>query len=105
SYITGNTMYADAQPYSIPAEPLPTSATQGLAELDVQGRTLSNVPPLFSEYVDRTSLQHEIGGLLVDDRHPIITLNGPGGIGKTSLAIKAINSLARDSRFSLLVWL
>jgi hypothetical protein len=45
SYITGNTTYADAAPYSAPAQPLPESATQGRAYLDIQGNTFSNAPP------------------------------------------------------------
>lgn len=104
SYITGQNMYADAAPYTAPAQELPPSATQGLLTLEVAGQGFSNVPRSPIDYIARPVLERELIRLLLDDRHPIVTLYGPGGIGKTSLALRALNSLPQTSPFSLVVW-
>ena len=41
---------------------------------------------------------------LLDDRRPIITLVGRGGIGKTSLAIQVIHKLFSEERYQAIVW-
>ena len=44
--------------------------------------------------------------LAYDDRYPIITLKGRGGIGKTSLAIEVINQIIHEQpdRFDAIIW-
>jgi NB-ARC domain len=69
------------------------------------GNCLSNIPELVRDYVDRPKLEKELRGLLTDDKRPIITLVGRGGIGKTSLALKVIPSLFETNRFEAVVWL
>src|SRR5579884_439787 len=104
SYITGQNDYVDAAPYLAPAQELPPSATQGLPDLEVSGQCFSNAPRSLADYIDRPTLEKELRRLLLDDSHPIVTLYGPGGIGKTSLALRVLNSLPQTCRFSLLVW-
>lgn len=41
----------------------------------------------------------------MDDRHPVITLVGRGGIGKTSIALKVIHDLFQRDRYESIVWL
>jgi hypothetical protein len=104
SYLTNTTRYDDASPYLAPAQPLPPSQTEGLSVLDAQGAGFGNVPPTPRELIDRRALEEELSRLLLDDRHPIISLYGPGGIGKTSLALKCINGLENRSPFVLTLW-
>ena len=44
SYITGSKSYGDSKPYLVPATELPTSETQGIGILDIQGKCFSNLP-------------------------------------------------------------
>lgn len=39
-----------------------------------------------------------------DDRHPIVTLKGRGGIGKTSLTLAVVSKIVEIERFSVIVW-
>lgn len=57
------------------------------------------------DYVPRPQLEKELYQALNDDRHPVITLVGRGGIGKTSLAISVVNRIALEGTFELIVWL
>ncbi len=60
---------------------------------------------MVSDYIDRPKLEAELYGLLVDDKRPIVTLVGRGGIGKTSLALKVIPKLYENNRYEAIVWL
>jgi NB-ARC domain len=104
SYISGNTKGADATPYLTPATELPPSQTQGIGELEVQGNCFGNLPPMHMSYVSRPALEAELSGKLSDDRHPVITLHGRGGIGKTSLALRVLHSLSKTDRFAAMLW-
>jgi hypothetical protein len=79
SYITDNRADADALPYLPPASELPPSATQGAGLLDVQGNVFGNLPPRPPRYIKRRVLEVELEKRVLDDRHPVITLVGPGG--------------------------
>ena len=60
----------------------------------VVGRCFANLPPLARDYIHRTELEAELESILSNDRNPLITLVGRGGIGKTSLALKVLHQLA-----------
>lgn len=104
SYITGSTPEADSGPYLLPASQLAPSETKGLGSFELYGQTFTNMPPYPDGYVTRTALEAELFDRLCDDRHPIITLVGRGGIGKTSLALHVMHKMSQANRFGLIVW-
>jgi tetratricopeptide (TPR) repeat protein len=55
-------------------------------------------------YVHRAALEAELRALLLDSRHPVITLVGRGGIGKTSLALEVIHQLCGEQSFEAVLW-
>jgi hypothetical protein len=107
SYITGTRKSIDGTPFLAPATALPASGTQGGRTLDILGRCFANLPPAPTDYVAREELETELSTVLINDRHPIVTLVGRGGIGKTSLALQVLHRLAysKEDRFSGIVWL
>lgn len=105
SYITDSTRNGDSTRYLAPTTALPKSETHGLGQLDIQGNLFGNVPPTPHGYVDRVTLQCELQECLTDDRHPIVTLVGRGGIGKTALAISVLHQIEGLERFGAAVWL
>lgn len=104
SYISDSKQQADATPFLMPAGDLPKSETQGLGILDVQGQVFSNLPTMKSGYIRREALEQELSQRLSDERHPVITLVGRGGIGKTSLALTVLHKIATGNRFGAIVW-
>lgn len=104
SYVSDNKIEGDGSLHVTPPGTLPPSETQGLGELEQLGNCFSNAPGLQSDYISRPALEAEIRQFTSDDRHPIITLLGRGGIGKTSLALKVLNLLSTESRFDALIW-
>lgn len=105
SYQTGNVSRADSGPYLAPVGPLPRSETQGIGQLDVQGECFGNLPAVPRNYVKRDSLEKDLVDVLSDDRHPIVTLHGSGGIGKTWLALSALHQLTLEGSYGAIVWL
>jgi NB-ARC domain len=105
SYLTDSRRNGDSTRYSAPATALPRSETHGLGQLDVQGSVFGNVPPIPNGYVNRIALQRDLRERLVDDRHPIVTLVGRGGIGKTALALSVLHEVESLERFGAAVWL
>ena len=105
SYLTDSTRNGDSTRYSAPATALPKSETHGLGQLDVQGNVFGNIPPTPIGYVNRIALQREVRECLLDDRHPIVTLVGRGGIGKTALALSVLHEVENLERFGATVWL
>lgn len=104
SYATDNKREGDASKHVIPPGTLPPSETQGLGELAQLGNCFTNAPRLTSDYVSRPDLEGEIRRLTEDDRHPVVTLRGRGGIGKTSLALRVLDQVAGGARFDAIVW-
>ena len=82
----------------------PNSETEGSADLITLGNVFTNMPPRLGAYIQRPKLQREILDVVKNDRHPIITLIGRGGIGKTSLALQVLQDIAFQSRFELIAW-
>jgi hypothetical protein len=105
SYITNERSGAPGQKYLEPID-LPLSQTQGAGTLDIIGNCFSNLPPQQQSYIRRDSLEEQLLEQLCLERHPIVTLTGPGGIGKTTLALKVLYDLAHadDVRYEVIVW-
>lgn len=104
SYVTGATKRQPIADFSAPPSPLPSSATEGLRELDVQGDAFGNVPPLAVGYVRRPDLERELLERLTDTRYPAVTLVGRGGIGKTSLALQVLHEITKSGAYETVVW-
>lgn len=104
SYISDDKKYGDSTEFLAPLGVLPPSESEGRGELSCIGRTFSNVPSLSYDYIERKELEDNLRTLLMDDRRPVVTLLGRGGIGKTSLALKVIPSLYEESRFDSIIW-
>lgn len=105
SYLTDDKLDGEAADYAVPPGTLPASETQGHGELVPRDKCFSNVPDVLEDYVSRPALEEELRRLLLDDRRPIVTLVGRGGIGKTSLSLKVIHGLYETTRYSAIVWL
>lgn len=105
SYLTDDKLEGDASDYATPPGTLPASETEGQTELIPCGQCLSNVPDALEDYVPRPALEADLHRLLLDDRRPVVTLVGRGGIGKTSLSLKVIHDLYDTGRYQLVVWL
>lgn len=104
SYFTDDKKSGDSKEFLGPIGPLPKSESEGLGELSCCGNTFTNVPGLSYDYIQREELEGQLESLLTDDRRPLITLLGRGGIGKTSLALKVIPRLYDHTRFSAVIW-
>jgi GTPase SAR1 family protein len=105
SYLTDDKIDGDAGDYAAPPGTLPASETEGLGELRPCGHTFSNVPDALGDYVPRPALEADLRRLLLDDRRPVVTLVGRGGIGKTSLSLKVIHDLYDTGQYQAVVWL
>ena len=105
SYSTDDKMDGDALDFLTPPGVLPPSETEGYGELIPRGNCFSNAPEVVRDYIERSGLESDLCKLLLDDKRPIITLLGRGGIGKTSLALKVIRRLYSDTRYEVIVWL
>lgn len=104
SPITDDRRKEDAGPYlSLPTD-RPSSETEGTGELDFVGSVVTNLPSVPMGYVRRRSFEQEVMDKIMDDRHPIVTLVGRGGIGKTSLALTVLHKIAHLSRYDVIIW-
>lgn len=104
SYITDEVRSIDATPYLITPQTQPISETASRPELDVVGNVFTNMPPRREGYVQRAALEQELSDKLLDSRNPVITLQGRGGVGKTSLALKVLHDLTGHDDFFAFVW-
>ena len=104
SYITGNTTIGTADPYLRPAGDLPPSETQGLGILEPVGKVFTNLPSLPDGYIQRPALEERLKKLLLNDRNPMITLTGRGGVGKTSTALTVLHKLTKSTRYEAIIW-
>ena len=105
SFISEEKEYGDSTFYLTPASELPESETKGQPNLDIQGNCWGNIPPCFQDYIQRSSLENDLRNVLLDDRHPIVTLIGRGGIGKTWLALEVLHQISKTDRFNVIIWL
>lgn len=104
SYNTDLRRQGDGSPYLLPVEAQPRSETRAAPDMEIVGNVFTNMPPPPERYVKRTDLEHALESLIYDDRHPVITLQGRGGIGKTSLALEVLHRVATTSEFFGIVW-
>lgn len=105
SYITSSKSNEPSTPYLKPVTLLPSSETEGFKNLDVQGNSCGNLPPKQIGYIQRPVLENELKqALLHNDRYPIITLVGRGGIGKTWLTLDVLYDIANSTRFTAILW-
>lgn len=49
-------------------------------------------------------LENKVKDILTNDRHPVVTLVGRGGIGKTSVALALLHKIAHLKCYSVIVW-
>ena len=71
-------------------------------------RTIGPNPRKHPGYIPRPVLQGRVvQELAITDRHPIVSLTGPGGIGKTTLAISTINEIAGTDHppYGVILWI
>ncbi len=108
SYITNDLTVKEGVEWSDPPSRLPSSETEGRKELDIVGNTFSNVPPMPTGYIPRSDLEGQVKEELLNyDQHPIVSLTGPGGVGKTTIAISAIREIAaqRSQPYDVILWI
>lgn len=92
--------------YIEPPLRLPDSITGG-SKLSVVGKSFTNLPIGYEEYIQRKELEDELRKVLLEEnRYPIVTLKGRGGIGKTSLALFVISDILQHTpeRFDIVIW-
>jgi len=105
SYVTGDSHPdGDSTLYLTPPTALPDSETKGLGSLEVQEHCFGNLPLVPKDYVSRPVLEKEVYEALNNDRHPIVTLVGRGGIGKTWLALWVLHQMSQTDRFQAIIW-
>ena len=104
SYLRDERRTGDGHLYTEAPGRLPESETEGAGSLRLMGESFTNLPELPREYVERPELEAELLPVLRNDRHPVVTLQGAGGIGKTSLGLKALTDLTESGRFVAILW-
>ena len=106
SLISGDAIEFDASAYASPTSSLPPSETDGRKELDVIGQCFTNMPGRPDNYIERLNLERELREVLLQGRHEIVSLSGPGGAGKTSVALEVCHALATSGsdRFAQIIW-
>ncbi|THA25787.1 hypothetical protein E4198_14730 [Streptomyces sp. RKND-216] len=104
SYVSDEVRTIDGSGYLLPKEAQPPSETTANPAMDYVGQALSNVPPRPDRYVERAALERELAELLCDDRHPVVTLQGRGGVGKTSLALEVLHKISQTDSFFGIIW-
>ncbi len=95
SYITSSKSSEDSSPYLKSSRSLPSSETEGFGNLEIQGNSFGNLPSRQKGYITRSVLETELKRVLINDRHPVITLVGRGGIGKTWLTFECVTRYCR----------
>lgn len=108
SLITNDVEQRDGSGWSTPPGRLPQSETHGRVALEQSGNAFTNLPPVPTGRISRSALETRLlEELLKDDRHPIVTLTGPGGIGKTTLALAVLEEITRraPAPFEVILWM
>lgn len=103
---TGERRRLPAATFQKPVGNLPKSESTAGAQHRIEHLQLSNVPAAQDGYISRLMLEEELRAKLSHDAFRVITLLGPGGIGKTSLALAVANAISDDAatNFDSIVW-
>ena len=107
SYQSGNTIQQPSLAYLRPVDRLLGSITGGASDLDIIGNVYSNIPSAPIDYIERHELENVlIKQLSANDRHPIVTMDGRGGIGKTSTALHVVRNLIgrNECPYHMVIW-
>ncbi len=104
SYVTGQKKYIDNSKYESTPSSLPLSESSSRPELDVIGNCFTNLPGNDGLYIKRNALEKELRDVIIDDRHPVVTLVGRGGIGKTTTALHVLPEICNENRFDIIIW-
>jgi len=104
SLISDSRLDGDGGPYLAVAGERPPSETHGGTKLDIAGNVFTNLPAVPAGYVHRSRLEDDVRKALLNDRHPIVTLVGRGGIGKTSLALSVLHEITGTDRYDMILW-
>jgi hypothetical protein len=104
SYISDQRRPGDGNAYLLPVEAQPRSETTAFSTMEFVGGLLSNIPPRPDRYVQRSELERELQTILCNDRHPVVTLQGVGGAGKTSLALEVLHRISLADDFFGIIW-
>lgn len=108
SYVTNSIAQQDGAFWSDPPTKLPPSETEGGTTLEILGNVFTNTPPIPSDHIPRLRPEQQLlKELSTIDRHPIISLRGPGGIGKTTTTIAAIQKLSEQNSpiYEVILWI
>lgn len=75
-----------------------------------QNNYYHNLPvPEFDDtgYIGRKKEQSEIRSLILEDKYPVISIIGNGGIGKTAIVVKILYDLIDDSKnpYEAIIWI
>jgi hypothetical protein len=108
SYVTNDVKRIDGASWSDPPGRLPPSETEGRTALEPVGKTLANLPPIPIGRIPRVRLEARVREELErTDRHPIVSLTGPGGIGKTTVALAAIAEITKSNQppYEVVLWM
>ncbi|MFU9026289.1 NB-ARC domain-containing protein [Rhodococcus erythropolis] len=104
SYISDLRSELIDEKFTLPVEARRESETSARPEMEVIGECFSNVPPRPTSYIDRLELEQQLSQIIGDSRNPVITLKGRGGVGKTSLALQVLHTVASEPNFFAIVW-
>lgn len=104
-YRPGRTEHLHRPGYAGRLDQLPPSETAPEPELTFGSHCGYNLPHEPEGYVLRKKLEAKLRKLLSDPVHRVISLRGPGGSGKTSLALHTVHELAAESgQFDAIIW-
>lgn len=104
SYVSGRTKRLPITDWTSPPDRVVRSETAGLKALVPRHEAFTNAPDNSPRYIERPSLQQQLFEALSDSRRLIITLQGRGGVGKTSLALRAVDEASKLGWFDVVLW-
>lgn len=105
SHLSGVSRRLHSSQWAVEPSWRPVSETSSQPEMGLVGDTFTNVPPAIEDYVPRPGLEAELLSVIADDRNPVLSLHGRGGIGKTSLALTVLEQVAQSGAFFAISWL
>ena len=108
SYVTNTRTRQDGSAWAHPKGSLPPSETEGKAILETLGNIISNAPDRPAQHVSRRALEQSLLNVLENpERHAVVTLTGPGGIGKTATALTVIHQIAhyKHPPYETILWI